>query len=270
MILFFILISAVLSMFGLASIFQKKALIPDLYAHAAFPGVVLAYICWQTSNLFILSVGAIASVMCFKFLFEFILRKQSFSSDTVLSALIASSFSVGILLVNVLQNLGISTKFDFSSFLFGNIAAISNRELIYLSAFFAALLLLIFGFRRFFILYMFDPEQFALRFVRLFKIFDACFVCGLVLSVVLVLKVSGVVLTTGLFLIPISIALFGSKSVLGVVSKLTLVICVVSVFAYLCSVSFSGVSTGPILISAYFLLFVFPLCFVYFLILELV
>ena len=52
MIVFLILISVLLSLFGYISIFQSKALLPDLYAHAAFPGVVFSYMLFGSQNLF--------------------------------------------------------------------------------------------------------------------------------------------------------------------------------------------------------------------------
>ena len=254
MIVFLILISVLLSLFGYISIFQSKALLPDLYAHAAFPGVVFSYLLFGSQNLFGLTFGALLSVYLFRYVYELISVRTSFHSDSILACLIASSFSFGILLVNILQNIGLATNLIFS-FLFGNISAVSQSELLFMSVFALLILLVLVYLRQFVCLFVFDRITCNLKFGFVSKIFELCYVFLLVLTIIFCLKISGVVLTTGLFLIPITIAAFRQTSARVIFYRLFLLLTLVSLVAYFISINFAGLSTGPVLVSIYFACF---------------
>lgn len=255
MIVFLILISVLLSLFGYISIFQSKALLPDLYAHAAFPGVGFSYLLFGSQNLFGLTFGALLSVYLFRYVYELISLRTSFHSDSILACLIASSFSLGILLVNILQNIGLATKFDFASLLFGNISAVSQSELIFMSVFALLILVILVYLRQFVCLFVFDRITCNLKFGFVSKIFEFCYVFLLVLTIIFCLKISGVVLTTGLFLIPITIVSFRQTSARVIFYRLFLLLTLVSLVAYFISINFAGLSTGPVLVSIYFVCF---------------
>lgn len=256
MLIFLFVISLILSIFGFASIFQKQALLPDLYAHTAFPGVVFAYVLFGIDNFFLLTTGALLTVYLFRFFYNFIVQSSRFSSDNALAATISGGFALGILGVNVLQNLGIKTKFDFSGFLFGNISAISVDELFNLTIF--ALILICVGFflRNVLSVFIFDKEFLFLKSRSFYHILRLVYEFVLILLVVICLKVSGVVLTTGLFLIPVSIAMFNVTSFKSILLRLVFLCLFVSFVGLKISQYYSGVSTGPVLVLIYFLFFI--------------
>jgi len=256
MFTFIFVISLILSIFGFASIFQKQALLPDLYAHTAFPGIVFAYVLFGIDNFFMLTVGALFTVYLFRFFYNSIVQSSRFSSDNALASTISGGFALGILGVNVLQNLGIKTKFDFSGFLFGNISAISQDELFNLTIFALFLVCLGFFLRNVLSVFIFDKEFLFLRSKSFYHIFKFLFELVLILLVVICLKVSGVVLTTGLFLIPVSIAMFNVTSFKSILLRLVFLCGFVSFVGLNISQYYSGVSTGPVLVLLYFFVFI--------------
>lgn len=259
-----VLLSLVLFFLGGYFYFQKESLIVDVFSHVAFPGVVLTFILFKSLNLYLVLICSTFIVLFFDYLKQMLLYRTNFSSDSIFAFLISFGFSLGIVFVNFLQNMGVSTKLGFNNFLFGNITALSN---------FDSLLIIILGFLVLCTLFFLRKIIFNLLFDYKFLLqrgIKASFVNSVVsfvtvIMTVLSLKVAGVVLTTGLFLIPFATANIFCKRIKSYCLFAIVLISLVSYFAMFLSQNFTGLSTGPVLIFTYFSVFILSYSYKYFL-----
>lgn len=115
-----ILVGALCAVVGTFVVLRGMAFIGDALAHAAFPGVVLAYMVNANIHL-----GATVFALATALGIGFVSRRARTSDDTTIGILFAGAFALGILLMSTIQGY----TADLFSFLFGNILGISTADL---------------------------------------------------------------------------------------------------------------------------------------------
>ena len=115
-----ILVGALCAVVGTFVVLRGMAFIGDALAHAAFPGVVLAYMLNANIHL-----GATIFALATALGIGFVSRRARTSDDTTIGILFAGAFALGILLMSTIQGY----TADLFSFLFGNILGISTADL---------------------------------------------------------------------------------------------------------------------------------------------
>ena len=260
LILSLFLLSLSLSLFGGVYFFRKQSLVTDVYAHIAFPSVILSYLVVGSLNLLSIFGFSLLLIFVVDFLMDYFNKNFNISYDFLFSSFLAIGFSLGIILLNILQNLGVSTKSEFSSFLFGNFSSLTSFDLYLVTSLSFITFVFLWFFRSFIYFYLFDPQTFEFKF-KLKKLFDLIFRVLLILLTVLSLKIAGVVLTTGLFLIPYATASLFSNKVSFQFFFLLPILFLGSIFSVYLSTHVSGLATGPILIFTYFILYLLSFIF---------
>jgi manganese/iron transport system permease protein len=116
-----ILVGTICAVIGTYVVLRGLAFIGDALAHAAFPGVVIAYM--LKANIYlgaaIFTVGTALGI-------AFVSRRARTSYDTTIGILFAGAFALGILLMSTIQGY----TADLFSFLFGNILGVSAADLL--------------------------------------------------------------------------------------------------------------------------------------------
>ncbi len=251
-----ILLSLAMFLVGGFYFFQRQSLVTDVYSHLAFPGVLLSYLIFNSLDLFYIILFTVFFIWLFDILKRHLFAFSKFNSDSLFAFFISFGFAMGTVLLNVLQNKGVSTKLGFDTFLFGNIASLSLLDSIVISCLSLLVLITLFVCRRFcfnisFLGNSFETQSKTYSRLKMFLKFLSILLC------VLSLKVAGVVLTTGLFLIPFAIVSSFNLDLYELFFYgLTLILFVSWVCLYLSS-SVSGLATGPLLISIYFVVYLF-------------
>jgi len=115
-----ILVGTVCAIIGTYVVLRGLAFIGDALAHAAFPGVVIAYM--LKANIYL---GAAIFTVATALGIGFVSRRARTSYDTTIGILFAGAFALGILLMSTIQGY----TADLFSFLFGNVLGISNADL---------------------------------------------------------------------------------------------------------------------------------------------
>lgn len=114
------LVGALCAVVGTFVVLRGMAFIGDALAHAAFPGVVIAYM--LNANIYL---GAAAFTLATALGIGFISRRARTSYDTTIGILFAGAFALGVLLMSTIPGY----TADLFSFLFGNILGISRGDL---------------------------------------------------------------------------------------------------------------------------------------------
>ncbi len=116
-----VLVGIACAVIGTYVVLRGLAFIGDALSHAAFPGVVIAYM--LKANIYL---GAALFTVATALGIGFISRRTRTSYDTAIGILFAGAFALGVLLMSTIQGY----TADLFSFLFGNILGISDSDVL--------------------------------------------------------------------------------------------------------------------------------------------
>lgn len=224
---------------GLFSTLRKQALVGDALSHAAFPGVILAFIIFGTKDLEILLLGAIVISFLAMGLINLINKYTTIKFDASLALILSSFFSIGNVLMLIMDG-----GHGLNRFIFGEAATMLQREINLIVIVALVSLLIVILFWRHLKLYIFDQEFYqTLGFNK--GLIKFLLTILTVLVVVISIRTIGVVLMSALLIAPaITSRLLSNK--LSIVFILSGLFGALSAFMGT-TISFliSGMPTGP-------------------------
>ncbi|MYH60002.1 MAG: metal ABC transporter permease [Boseongicola sp. SB0675_bin_26] len=244
---------------------RKRALVSDAIAHATLPGIGLAFIVLTLSghdgrHLPGLLAGSAITAMSGLFAVQWLSSRTRLSEDAAIGAVLSAYFSLGIVLLTVIQAMSTGQQAGLESFLLGVTAGmlLSDAILIALGGMLVVGLVLLF--RRPMSLVSFDPGFASTSGVRPDRI-DLTMM-GLVLGVTVVgLKVVGLILIVALLIIPPVTARFWTD-------RVELVVILAGAFGGIAAWLGAGLSasapdlpTGPLIVLVSFCLFAVSMAF---------
>lgn len=107
---------------------RKMALVGDALSHAVLPGVALGFLWNMSKDPVAIFVGATIAGLAGTTLVGWIKHTTRLREDTALGMVLAGFFSVGVCLVTMIQRLQTGNKSGLDKFLFGQAAAIGNKD----------------------------------------------------------------------------------------------------------------------------------------------
>jgi ABC-type Mn2+/Zn2+ transport system permease subunit len=143
-----VLVATVCALVGTYVVLRGLAFVGDALAHAAFPGVVIAYL--LKGNIYL---GATIFALATALAIGLVSRRSRVSYDTVIGILFAGAFALGVLLMSTIHGYTV----DLFSFLFGNVLGISIRDLVLVGFLGAMVVLTIILLYKELLLLSFDP-----------------------------------------------------------------------------------------------------------------
>ncbi len=185
---------------------RKRALVSDAIAHATLPGIGLAFIALTLSGhdgryLPGLLAGSAITAMSGLFAVQWLSSRTRLSEDAAIGAVLSAYFSLGIVLLTIIQTMSTGQQAGLEGFLLGSTAGMLLSDAILIALGGLLVVALVFLFRRPMSLVSFDPGFASTSGVRLDRI-DLTMM-GLVLGVTVVgLKVVGLILIVALLIIP--------------------------------------------------------------------
>lgn len=187
---------------GVFMVLRKEAMIGHGLSHVAFSGLALGFLVGIMPlgfAIFICLLGAL-------FIQE-IREKGSLPGDTALGIISSAGLALGILLVSLKRGFGV----ELMGFLFGDILAVSPGE-VWFAAILAVLIIISLKLNYYPLIFLtFDREAAIVSGVRVKKL-DRLMVLLTSLTIVLGIKVVGILLVSSLMTIPAAAALQVSKS----------------------------------------------------------
>ncbi|XJS09724.1 metal ABC transporter permease [Aerococcaceae bacterium WGS1372] len=89
---------------GTTIVLEKQSQLGDAIGHSVYPGVIIAFMVFQTRNSLVLLMGAIIVGFIAFLLIEWIDYNSHFPYESILALVLSSFFSLGLLLYQVVQN----------------------------------------------------------------------------------------------------------------------------------------------------------------------
>jgi len=191
-----ILLAVLLSLLGVFVVLRRMSFFADGIAHASLAGVAVGII-FSVSPL----VVALPLTVIFATVIWWIERSGILSADTIIGIIFTSGMALGVLLLSLQPGY----QPELISFLFGNILAIQSAELWMVLGIGLVAVLFIFTNLRGLVLFSLDPDTAHVSGIKTNYIHFALYVL-LALSVVLGIKVLGIILVSALLIIPVASA----------------------------------------------------------------
>jgi ABC-type Mn2+/Zn2+ transport system permease subunit/Mn-dependent DtxR family transcriptional regulator len=200
-----ILLGICCGLLGSFIVVRKMALMGDALSHAVLPGVAIGFLWSMSKNPFAIFVGATIAGLLGTMTVGAIKQTTRLKEDTILGLVLAAFFAVGICLVTMIQRLPTGNKSGIDKFLFGQAAAIGERDVLLMAIVTAITIFLITILYKEFLVTSFDPG-FARSIGWPVQILHYTLMLLLAFSVVIALQAVGVVLVSAMLITPAAAA----------------------------------------------------------------
>ena len=238
---------------------RKRALVSDAIAHATLPGVGLAFVVMTALGLDGrwlpgLLIGSAVSAFLGLLTVQWLVSRTRLSEDAAIGAVLSVFFAFGIVLLTVIQTMSSGGQAGLESFLLGSTAGMIFADAALIAAGGAAVVALVFVFRRPMTVLSFDPNFAAARGMGQGRI--DLIMMGLVLGVTVVgLKIVGLIMIVALLIIPAVTARLWSDRVDHVVLLSGVFGGLAAWVGAAVSASAPDLPTGPLIVLTAFVLF---------------
>jgi zinc transport system permease protein len=202
-----IVLACLLAWLGVFVIMRKMSFFSDGIAHASLAGVAVGVV----AGIHPLTTALIFSVI-FSIVIYSLEKKTTLSSDAIIGILFTSGMAFGVVLISFKSGY----QPDLVGFLFGNILAIRTADLAVISALSAGIMAFLAYNHKSITLMALDMDTAYMAGVKVDALHITFYII-LAVSVVLGLKILGIILVSALLIIPASTAKLVSKSFKGLI-----------------------------------------------------
>lgn len=195
-----ILVGVVCAVVGTYVVLRGMAFFGDALAHAILPGVAMGYLAgggareplfwWALGTAVVSSIGI-----------GMLIRAAKMREDTAIGIVFAGMFALGIALISTVRNY----TADLAHFLFGDVLAVSNADLLLIGIFGGLIIITILLFYKEFLLISFDPLL-AMTLRLPVRALDYLLFILIALAVVISLQTVGVALMVAMLVTPAATA----------------------------------------------------------------
>ncbi|OHA62703.1 MAG: hypothetical protein A2748_02215 [Candidatus Wildermuthbacteria bacterium RIFCSPHIGHO2_01_FULL_45_20] len=203
-----IAIGLILPFLGVFVSMRRMAFFGDGIAHASLAGIALGIV--TGANPF---WGALAVGIAFGIGVYALEHKTNLSSDVVIGVLFTSGLALGVVLMSFQHGY----QPDLITFLFGNILAISQTDMLVIAGLAAVIFSVLFWYARHFTMIAFDRET-AWTSGMNTELLNLLFYILLSVTIVLGVKLLGIILVSALLIIPAAIGKLLAPSFIGLVT----------------------------------------------------
>jgi manganese/iron transport system permease protein len=190
------IVGIVCAVVGTYMVLRGLAFMGDALSHAAFPGVVIAYL--VNAPFY---VGAAVAAVATSLAIGWVSRRGNLRGDTAIGVLFAGMFALGIFMFSQIPNyVG-----DLFGFLFGEVLAIGPGDLVALAVLAGLVLLVVAVFWKELLYATFDPLGAAASGLPVERL-DYLFLALIALTIVVSLQTVGIILVVAMLVTPAATA----------------------------------------------------------------
>ncbi len=255
-----ILLGMSASVIGGFAFLRKRALIGDALAHAALPGVMMAFLLFQTRDPLVIFLGALTSSFIGFFLIDWLPKHTKIKADAALAITLSFFFAIGLMLLSLIQGMEVNNKSGLDKILFGQAAAMTEGDiklLAYVTVFVLITVMLFFQKLR---LIAFN-QAYARTLGIAVNRYELLLALLIVMSVVVGLQLVGVVLMAAVLLTPMAAARYWSNQLSHILIIAALLGALSAVISTQISYLAPAMPTGPWMVVSLSVLFILSLLF---------
>lgn len=230
------------------AVLKEQSLLGDAIAHAALPGLCIAFLFSLSKNPIPLLIGAILAGTLGTLLITTIIRKSILKEDTALGIILSVFFGFGTLLLTIIQKIPTARQSGLETYLFGSASSMLLKDIQIMGI----LTLIIIGitglFWKEFKSLIFDRSHLKTQGFDTKKV-ELLLVILTVITIIIGLQAVGVILMSAMIIAPATAAKLWFRR-LGHVMSLAVGFAITSsVIGVLISSSFNRVPTGPTIVT---------------------
>jgi manganese/zinc/iron transport system permease protein len=232
---------------GTFAVLRRQGLPGDALAHAALPGIVLAFMLTGSKASIVLMLGAAVSGWLGTLLIIRIVQDTRLSEDAALGVILTVFFGLGVVLLTHVQHSNNANQAGLDQYLFGQAATLVEENVITMAALGSVALFMVALLFKEFKLLSFDP-QFGASLGYPMRGLNVLLTSSIVIAVVIGLQTVGVVLMAAMLIAPAAAARQWTNR-LGVMLALSALFgASAGVAGAMISVTARRVPTGPMII----------------------
>ena len=206
-------------------------------AHSAYGGIGIAIY---------FGLPMLLSTSLFCIFVTILIALASYKQREHLDILIGLTWAIGMSIGIILVDLTSGYQADLMSYLFGSLLAVTTNDIIYMSTLLVFIIGIVFPFYREILSVSYDSEYATLRGVKT-RFFYTLILVLSSLTIVVSIKIVGLILVIALLTIPVYIASFFSKSLFFMMINATLLSILFSTIGLIVSYNYD-ISSGPSII----------------------
>ena len=232
---------------GCFTVLRKQSLFGDALAHAALPGIGIAYLFAGAKDSLVLMLGAAVFAWFGGIVTLAITNTTRIKQDAALGITLSVFFGLGIVLLTFLQNTGGASQGGLDRFLFGQAAALIESDVINLGILAAACFVILIVFFKEFKIATFD-SAFGQSLGFPTKYLSALLTSVIVVAVVIGLHTVGVVLMVAMLIAPAAAARQWISSLKSMLVLSAIFGGISGIAGSMISSTTEGMSTGPVIV----------------------
>lgn len=190
---------------GSFAVLRRQSLLGDAISHAALPGIAIAFLLTGSKTPLVLMLGAAIAGWVATLIVMGVTETSRVKYDSVLGLMLSVFFGFGLVLLTFIQRMPGANQAGLDTFLFGQAAALVQRDVVTMGVLGLLVLLVLAFFWKEFKLLSFDPE-FARTLGFPVRRLDIVLTTLLVVAIVIGLQMVGVVLMSAMIVAPAAAA----------------------------------------------------------------
>lgn len=238
------------AMVGCFSVYKGQSLVGDAIGHAAYPGVVIAFMCFQTRNPLVLTFGAAILGIVAYLTIQSIVNNSKIKLDASLAIVLTGFFGLGVVLKTYTQGNPVyanASQAGLKNYIFGLAAFIMKDDVGIILGFSLFAILIMFLFYKELVVSIFDRDYGHSIGINS-KAVDLVLLVMMISLIALGLKSVGAILISSFLIIPCICANQHSKKLKNVLIIAATVGGFSSFIGTFISSAIKGFSTGPTII----------------------
>ena len=245
---------------GSFALLKKQSLIGDAMAHAALPGICIAFLLYGAKSMSWFMIGASIAGLLATLFIQKIIQYSRIKEDTAIGLVLSVFFGFGIVLLTYINQSSKGNQSGIDDFIFGQAASLVGSDVKLISGIAVILIgVTIILFKELKLL-AFDP-QFAKGIGLPTGLLNGLLMMLIVSIVVIGLQAVGVVLMSALLITPAIAARYWTERLDRMVIIAAIIGAFSGVFGTILSTTTNGMPTGPLIIVAATIMFLFSLVF---------
>jgi manganese/zinc/iron transport system permease protein len=225
-------------------VLRRQSLLGDSISHSVLPGVILAFMVFNQKESFILVVGALIMGWLSTLFVMWVTKNSRIKNDSALGISLSVFFSLGIVLLVMLDRIGYSSTAGLDDYIFGKAAAIRMNDIYIITIFGGIAIIMLILFWKEFKLLAFNREFGDANGLPM-NLLDIVLTTVMVISIVIGLQMMGVVLMSAMLIGPAVSARQWVNSLGAMVILASVFGAVSGVFGAAISYMGSNLPTGP-------------------------
>jgi manganese/zinc/iron transport system permease protein len=204
------LLGASAGVIGVFGVLRRRALTGDALAHAALPGVCLAFILLGDRNLAAMLAGALGTGVLGIVAIALLRRYTRVKEDAAIGTVLSVFFGLGVVLMKAIERLPASGKAGIHSYILGKTAGMSLEDLYLIGGLALGALLVLALLYKEFTLVAFDPAFAQAQGWPVLRL-DLLLTLLIAVAVVVGLPAVGVLMIAALLIVPAAAARFWAE-----------------------------------------------------------